>query len=51
LPEEKRLPIWKELTDLVATHRRFHEAEWAMSAETLETLSEIANEIAPVRFI
>ena len=48
LPEEKRLPIWKELTALVATHRRFHEAEWAMSAETLETLSEIANEIAPV---
>lgn len=48
LPEDKRLPIWKELTDLVATHRRFHEAEWAMSAETLETLSEIANEIAPV---
>jgi hypothetical protein len=47
LPEDKRLPIWKELTDLVATHRRFHEAKWAMSAETLETLSEIADEIAP----
>lgn len=47
LPEEQRLPIWKELTDLIGTHRRFHEADWAMSAETLETLSEISNGIAP----
>jgi hypothetical protein len=48
LPEDERLPIWKELTDLIATHRRFQNAEWAMSAETIEKLSEIANEIAPV---
>ncbi|HEY6802182.1 MAG TPA: hypothetical protein VI306_01265 [Pyrinomonadaceae bacterium] len=48
LPEDERLPIWKELTDLIATHRRFHKADWAMSSETIETLSEIANGIAPL---
>lgn len=47
LPEENRLPIWKELTDLIAKHRRFQEADWAMRSETLEVLSEIASGIAP----
>lgn len=47
LPQEKRLPIWKELTDLIATHRRFQKADWAMKEDSLQTLSEIANELAP----
>lgn len=47
LPQEKRLPIWKELTDLIATHRRFQEADWTIKEPTLQTLSEIANELAP----
>ncbi len=47
LPQEKRLPIWKELTDLIATHRRFQKADWAIKEEMLQTLSEIANELAP----
>lgn len=47
LPQEKRLPIWKEVTDLIANHRRFQEADWAIKEQTLQTLSEIANELAP----
>src|SRR6185369_4601542 len=47
LPQEKRFPIWKELTDLIANHRRFQEADWAIKEPTLKTLSEIANALAP----
>jgi hypothetical protein len=47
LPQETRLPIWKELTDLIANHRRFQEADWTIKEPTLQTLSEIANVLAP----
>jgi hypothetical protein len=47
LPEQERLPIWNELTDMIVTHRKFADAKWAMPAEAIDRISTIAAELEP----
>jgi hypothetical protein len=46
-PEEERLPIWTELTDFVLKHRRFADADWALSAEIVSSIEVVADKLAP----
>ena len=45
--EADRLPIWTALVDLVARHRKFADAEWALEPQVIESLAEIAERFAP----
>lgn len=47
LPEGNRVRIWNELLGLIAKHRRFPDAPWAMSSERLVRLSVAADRLAP----
>ncbi len=47
LPQEQRLPIWTALVALVARHRKFEKAEWAMKPEVVNEIAEVADRIAP----
>lgn len=47
LSEHERLPIWDELCNLIASHRRCHEAEWSLDERSLESLEEVADKLAP----
>jgi len=47
LPESTRLPLWETLVDLVAKHRKFSDAPWAMLPEAVKRLEETAAKIAP----
>jgi hypothetical protein len=47
LPEPERLPLWNVLVDTVTRHKRFTDAQWAMSPETVRRLEAIAERIAP----
>ncbi|MDL5591858.1 hypothetical protein QS468_04035 [Bacillus subtilis] len=48
LNESDRLPIWSSLTDFVAKHRRFADADWALDAEVVSAIEGVASRIAPV---
>jgi hypothetical protein len=47
LPEDVRLPLWEELVDLAAKHRKFADAQWAMPAEVVAKIEEAATKLAP----
>ncbi|HUX08309.1 MAG TPA: hypothetical protein VMX35_13460 [Acidobacteriota bacterium] len=47
LPQTDRLVIWTKLADLVAKHRRFPDAKWAMNTEQIENIAAIADRLAP----
>lgn len=47
LPEDGRLPIWNELTEMLTMHRKYADAEWAMPAKEIERLTGIANALQP----
>ncbi|MFN2531938.1 MAG: hypothetical protein ABR555_11630 [Pyrinomonadaceae bacterium] len=47
LPEDERLPIWNELTEMLTMHRKYADAEWAMPAKEIERLTGIANALQP----
>lgn len=47
LPEEQRLPLWESLRDIVTKHRKFADAQWAMPADRVVRLEEVANKLAP----
>ncbi len=42
-----QLRLWSTLSDLIARHRAFPDARWAMGADTLARLDEIAGRIEP----
>jgi len=46
-PEEKRLPIWNELADLVSKYRRHTEPEPNADRETIDEISRLADRLAP----
>jgi len=48
LLEDVRLPLWEELVDLAAKHRKFADAQWAMPAEVVAKIEEAATKIAPI---
>src|SRR5262245_15497056 len=47
LPQVDRLRLWTRLVDLVSTHRKFADAEWAMEPEAVNEIAEIAERLAP----
>jgi hypothetical protein len=47
LPEDERRSLWTTLTHLVSQHRRFSTAQWALKAEIVDQLSEVANHLSP----
>lgn len=47
LPEADRRPIWEELVKLVSVHRQFADADWAMDAESVATLEDVAKSLQP----
>lgn len=47
LPEQERLPIWNELTDMIVRHTKFADAQWAMPPEEIDRVTAIANQLEP----
>jgi hypothetical protein len=47
LPEQERLPIWNELTDMIVTHRKYADAKWAMPPEEIDRIITIATQLEP----
>jgi len=47
IPENERLLIWEQLTGLIRRHRKFADADWAMSEDDLSSVEEVAVKLAP----
>lgn len=47
LPEEQRLSIWNHLTKFINEHRRFSDAKWALPAELITRIEDVAEQLAP----
>lgn len=47
LPEEKRLPLWEALVDLVGKHRKFSGSEWALPADAIDRIENVGKKLAP----
>lgn len=47
LSEDTRLPLWTKLVDLVAQHRKFADAEWAMTPDELAQIATVAEQLGP----
>lgn len=47
LAESERLPIWEKLDEIVRHHRKFSDADWALSDEILKKIEETRNLLAP----
>ena len=47
LSDEERLPLWTVLAELIAKHRKYSDAKWAMPAERLARLDEVAQNLRP----
>ncbi|TAJ08746.1 MAG: hypothetical protein EPO61_07495 [Nitrospirae bacterium] len=50
LSDIDRVRLWEALKDIVLKHRRFADAEWAMPAERVAKIEEVANTLAPASF-
>lgn len=50
LAEADRLPLWEALKDIALKHRKFADAQWAMPAERVAEIEEVANQLAPTSF-
>ncbi|MDD1015526.1 hypothetical protein [Pseudomonas rubra] len=48
LSEPERLTIWSTLTEFVAKHRRFSDAEWSLDEEVVSKIDEVAGYLAPI---
>lgn len=47
LPEGERQPMWEALVDLVAKHRKFSDAQWALPADAVDRIDEVGRKLAP----
>ena len=47
LTEDERLPIWDGLTKFTSKHRRFSDAEWALSDDLLTSIEIVSEKLAP----
>ena len=47
LPEVERFPLWESMDHLVRQHRKFADAQWALSDEAVSKIEEVANALAP----
>jgi hypothetical protein len=48
LSDEQKLMIWEKLKAFAEKHRYFADAKWALSAENVDKLEEIAKKISPL---
>lgn len=46
LPEADRLPIWENLDEMVRRHRKFSDADWALSEDAINKIAETAQKLA-----
>ena len=46
-PEDQRLKLWTQLTELASRHRRFSDAEWAFDGERVSKIEDVATKLAP----
>lgn len=47
LPEQERAMIWRHLTNFTKHHKRYSEADWSLSADTINRIETIALPLAP----
>lgn len=47
MPEADRLDLWTALIDLVAKHRKFSDAKWAMQPMQVDKIAALAERLAP----
>lgn len=47
LPDEKKLPMWDQLTKFINRHRRFSDAKWRLPAEIIDRIEETKGRLAP----
>lgn len=47
LPEDERLPVWNELTEMLTMHRKYADAKWAMPAKEIDRVALIAKALTP----
>lgn len=45
--EDEKQPIWEALVAFVQKHRRFSDAEWALSSSLVESIEQTANLLSP----
>ena len=50
LPEADRVRLWEALKDIALKHRKFAGAQWAMPAERVEKIEDVASKLAPASF-
>ena len=46
-PEDERIALWTKLTEFVSKHRRFSDAEWALSDKIVSKIENVAAKLAP----
>lgn len=46
-PEEERLPLWNKMVEIVAKHKKFSDANWALPAEVLDKVEGICTKLSP----
>ena len=46
-PEDQRLKLWTQLTELASRHRRFSNEEWAFDGERVSRIEDVAAKLAP----
>ena len=46
-PEDQRLKLWTQLTELASKHRRFSDTEWAFDDEDVSRIEKVAAKLAP----
>ena len=46
-PEDQRLKLWTQLTEFASNHRRFSDAEWALSDNIVSKIETVAAKLAP----
>lgn len=47
LPDEMKVDIWEEFLLLITKHKKFHDADWAMTQEMVNKIESLANSITP----
>jgi len=46
-PESKRLPLWMALSKFSLKHKRFSDAQWALGADIVSKIEQVAQKLAP----
>jgi hypothetical protein len=47
LKEDEREPLWRELVEFIAEHRRFADTDWAAPSAVVDQLEQVALKLAP----